>query len=282
MRINAHTHGMHAERNADGKLVPPLMPAWRPGQGQAPVEAIIKTHRSQGIEQVIALDPPDICFELRKSFGDFVIAAPQVRMDESSPQEIADIMAQGAVGIKFIAPMRSYGDRAYFPLYETVRNLRGLAIFHTGYLGRGLFEPGCVLGRPDYVDITHMRPASLDRISRAFPDLKIIMAHFGNPWWEEAWTVLKSCPNIYAELSGGTAYRKPMSMWTNLFAANGVLHTDSVSRLCFANDGEVVTTDPNYYAKIIDFHERLYDALKLPDEIRRRIDRENILRLMKR
>jgi len=280
MRINAHTHGMHAERNVEGKLVPPLMPAWRPGLGMASPEEIIKVHRSQGIDRVVVLDPPDIVFDLRRNFGDFIIAAPQVKMEESSPQEIADIMAQGAVGIKFIAPMRSYGDRAYFPLYETVRNLHGLAIFHTGYLAKGMFDPGGVLGRPDYIDITHMRPASLDRISRAFPDLKIMMAHFGNPWWEEAWTVLKSCPNMYAEMSGGTAYLKPMSMWTNLFAANGILHTDSVSRLCFATDGSVVTTDPACYGRICDFHDRFYDALKLPDEIRRRIDRENILRLI--
>ena len=49
-----------------------------------------------------------------------------------------------------------------------------------------------------------MKRIYLDHIARLFPRLNIIGAHFGNPWWEEAWTMLKSNDNIYADLSGGT------------------------------------------------------------------------------
>ena len=271
MRIDAHTHGMHAERDENGDLTPPLMPIWKPGD---PEDGIRRT-RELGVEKVVLVDPPDIAFALARDLPDFCIPVPQVRMEESSPDEIADLFSRGARGIKFIAPMRSYGDNGYFPLYEAVRDHGGAAVFHTGYLVKRFFDPGYLLGREDYIDITHMRPAALDRIARAFPELKMLMSHFGNPWWEEAWKIVSSNQNIYGDLCGGTALRKSMTMWRELFAPNGNLHTESVSRLCFATDGSPFTSDPGCFPEIIAFHDRLYDELKLPDELRQKIDREN-------
>jgi len=251
------------------------MPVWKPGD---PEDGIRRT-RELGIGKVVLLDPPDVAFELAKHLPDFCIPVPQVRMEESSPEEIGGLFARGARGIKFIAPMRSYGDSSYFPLYAAVRDHGGTAVFHTGYLLQRLFDPGYLLGRPDYVDITHMRPAALDRIARAFPDLRMLMSHFGNPWWEEAWTVLKANRNIYADLCGGTACRKSMAMWRELFAPNGTLHSASVSKLCFATDGCAFTPHAEGSTELIHFHDRLYDELQLPDELRAKIDRENALTL---
>jgi len=271
MRIDAHTHGMHAKRDERGELKPPLMPIWKPGD---PEDSIRRT-RELGIEKVVLLDPPEVAFELAKSLPDFCMPAPQVRMEEASPKDIAELFSRGARGIKFIAPMRSYGDSAYFPLYEAVRDHGGTAVFHTGFLLHRLFDPGGLLGRGDYIDITHMRPAALDRVARAFPNLKILMSHFGNPWWEEAWTVLKANANIYADLCGGTARAKSMCMWRELFAPNGQLHVDSVSKLCFSTDGSPFSADKSGFEAIIAFYDRLYEELKLSDELREKIDRGN-------
>ena len=274
MRIDAHTHGMHAERDEDGDLKPPLMPIWNPGD---PMDGLDRS-RELGIEKSVLLDPPHVAFALAENLPDFFIPVPQVDMDGSSPEEIADLFARGARGIKFIAPMRPYSDNSYFPLYAAIRDLGGTAVFHTGFLAHRMFEPGCILGRADYIDITYMRPATLDRIGRAFPDLKVLMSHFGNPWWEEAWKIMKSNANIYADMSGGTAWRKSMSMWREMFAPDGVLMAEDAGKLCFATDGSPFHPEGSYVG-IIEFHDRLYDELKLPDEIRRRIDRENAVTL---
>jgi len=279
MRINAHTHGMHAERDENGKLIAPLVPVWRPEMGD-PMALVRRFREHEGIERSVILDPPDIAFELQRIFGDFVVPCPQVKMDESSPEDVEDLFRRGARGIKFIAPMRSYGDNRYFPLYDVVSQRRGLAVFHTGYLLKNMFEPGCILAREDYVDITLMRPAAIDRVARAFGGLKIMMAHFGNPWWEEAWTVLKSNKNIYADLSGGTAREKSMAMWQELFAPNGNLHVASVSKLCFGTDGSLIQPESEGCLKIVEFYDRLYKALALPDELKQRIDRGNIEMLL--
>jgi len=271
MRIDAHTHGMHAERDENGNLKPALMPIWQPGDP----EDGIRRSRELGIEKVVLVDPPDVAFELAQNLPDFCVPVPQVRMEESTPEEIEGLLSRGARGIKFIAPMHPYGDNAYFPLYEAVRDHGRAAVFHTGFLVHRFFDPGYLLGREDYIDITHMRPATLDRIARAFPDLKMLMSHFGNPWWEEAWKIVTSNQNIYADLCGGTALRKSMAMWRELFAPNGELHTDSVSKLCFATDGSPFTLDDDAFPEIVAFHDRLYDELQLPDELRQKIDHGN-------
>jgi len=279
MFIDAHTHGMHAERDAQGRLRPPLVTCWRSEYGSP--QELVRQHNERGLEKVVVLDPAEVAFELKDMFGDFVVPAPMVNMERTTAEDIDRLLSRGAPAIKFIAPMHSYGDNRYFPLYEVIRDRRALAIFHTGYLSGGLHEPGGVLSTDDHVDITHMRPAALDRIARAFGDLKILMAHFGNPWWEEAWTVLKSNRNIYAELSGGTAMYKSMDMWRTLFRPNGNLHVASVKKLCFGTDVTPFLPDRFDYLAAFEFHERFCDALGVPEEIRARIARENIVELLR-
>jgi len=45
------------------------------------------------------------------------------------------------------------------------------------------------------------RPIHVERVALAFPDLKLIMAHMGHPWYEECAIVTRKQPNVYAEIS---------------------------------------------------------------------------------
>ncbi len=279
MRIDVHAHGLHAELDEKtGKRVPPVVSAWR-NPGISPKEHIA-CHNKNGIEKVLLLDPPEVAFELKEIFGDFVLPCPQVMMEECSPAEIDELLRRGACGIKFIAPMHPYGDNRYFPLYKVICEHNALAVFHTGYLTHDHFDPGGAAARPDWIDICNMRPAHLDRITRAFPDLKILMAHFGNPWWEEAWKIIKSNKNVYADFSGGTAYRKSLNMWREMFAPNGELDTQAVSKLCYGSDASMFCPEDFSYLPLIEFYEKFYDVLDLPDDIRQKIDRNNISMLL--
>ncbi len=279
MRIDAHAHACSAVRDAQGRPGPPISTAWTPGNGEP--DELVRQHRDQGIERILLLDPPEVAFQMVEWFGDFVVPIPMVDMDRTAPSEIDGLLSRGAPGIKFIAPMHSYGDSRYFPLYEVIRDHHALAVFHTGFLlVGGLFAPGAALAREDFVDITHMRPAAVDRIARAFPDLKILMAHFGNPWWEEAWKMISSHPNIYADFSGGTAYRRSLSMWREIFAPNGELDTAAVAKLCFASDASYFALGEFEYLPKIEFYERFYEELQVPAELRQRIDHGNILELV--
>jgi uncharacterized protein len=278
MYIDSHAHGFHAERNKEGKLVLPLLTTWNEANGSP--EYFLEKYRNNGIEKAVFVDPPEVCFKLKEIFGDFVIPIIQVDIDKTSPKEINSYFQQGAKGIKFIAPGKSYGDDAYMEIYDTVKNNNGLAVFHTGFVGTGLYEPGCILGRKSVIDIDHMRPVALDRIARYFPELKILMAHFGNPWWEEAWKISSSHKNIYADFSGGTAKWKPMEMWKQMFCPNGQLHYKSLEKLCFGSDDSYFLPEHSSYLKSIEFYERFYDVLNLPEELRLKINKLNILSIL--
>jgi predicted TIM-barrel fold metal-dependent hydrolase len=235
-----------------------------------------------GIEKIVILDPPEVTFELIKLFGDYVIPVPMVLIDDSTPEEINRLFDRGAVGIKFISPDKPYGHDSYFPIYDVIRARGGVAVFHTGYLANEVFEPGGLYGKKNYTDITNMRPAALDRIARAFPDLKILMAHFGNPWWEEAWKICSSHKNIYGDLSGGTSYRRSMDMWAEIFCPDGKLDTAGLGKLCFGTDCSYFLHTERSREQIrnmIDFHIRFMDRMNVPEELRQKIYRENILML---
>ncbi len=268
---------MDAKTDVSGQPVPPLFPGWR---GTDPGFWLEK-YQTMGIERMVLLDPPDITFATAKAFGDFIIPVPQIDLETDSPETIDALFKQGAKGIKLIAPAHPYGDDRYFKHYQAILDNNGLAVFHTGYLINGMFEPGGVLGRKTWSDITHMRPATLDRIARAFPKLKILMAHFGNPWWEEAWKVLSSNANIYADFSGGTAYRRDLEMWRQIFAPNGTLDVRAVSKLCFATDGSPFADNyAEQYQEFCEFYDRFSKILKLPEEIIEKINHVNIENLI--
>ena len=74
-----------------------------------------------------------------------------------------------------------------------------------------VFEKAAELGIPVLVHqagstrvdarMEYARPALLDAVGRHFPDLRLIIAHCGVPWVDEAMFMLTKHPNFYGELS---------------------------------------------------------------------------------
>lgn len=96
------------------------------------------------------------------------------------------------VGVKLYSGYISVypNDEIYYPLFELLCKYSKVLAVHTGMLaGLG--------GRLKYA-----RPIYLDDIATDFPQLKIIMCHFGNPFLCEAAAVMEKNPNVYADLSG--------------------------------------------------------------------------------
>jgi len=235
-----------------------------------PAEYVEKC-RKKGIERVVLISEPDSTLAAFKAMPDFIIPVPRVDIDTVTVREIDEALDAGAVGIKFIDPQFSYGDTRYDPLYAAISAKGKVAMFHTGYLARRR-EPK----RP--TDIALMRPAAIDCMGRRHPDLKILMAHFGNPWWEEAWKILWSVPNVYAELSGGTAYKRSISMWAEMFAPNGELDEESMSKLLFASDMSIFREDEGFEPYFV-FYDKLFDAVGASAEMREKVNRGTTLRL---
>jgi predicted TIM-barrel fold metal-dependent hydrolase len=201
-------------------------------------------------------------------YGDFIIPVARIDMDAAGVREIEESIRAGCRGIKFIRPAAPYGDERYWPLYAHLEELGAVGVYHTGYLATS--------GRAERpVRIEHMRAAQIDVIARRFPELKILMAHFSNPWWEEAWKISWSHPNVYADLSGGTAINRSTLMWAETFAPDGNLLESSVRKLCFASDVPYFREGAFPFEPYIAFYERILNRIGAAQALKEQVYRGN-------
>jgi len=254
MRIDCHVHG-------------------DPKSCQNP-KAYVESCRKHGIEAIVLIEPLDQCLEAVEKFGDFIIPVAQVNMDAAGAKEVEDCIKAGCKGVKFIRPSAPYGDERYWPMYGKLEELGSVAVFHTGYL---LFRER--EDRPVWME--HMRAAQVEVVSRRFPDLKILMAHFSNPWWEEAWKVSWTKKNIYADLSGGTTIYRSTGMWAEIFAPDGKLLESSVRKLCFGSDVVYFKEGVFPFEPYIAFYDRIFDRIGVSEELRELVNRGNVKALFR-
>lgn len=96
-------------------------------------------------------------------------------------------------GIKLYPPYQHHypNDARMYPLYATAEELGLPVLVHTG---SSVFKGA----RIKYAD-----PLLLDDVAIDFPDLSILLAHCGRPfWYEQAWWMARRHPNVYLEVSG--------------------------------------------------------------------------------
>lgn len=256
MRIDSHAHGHVTSLK------------------ESPQDYIARC-KKEGIDAVVLIAEPEHVFAAKKKMGSFVIPVPIIHMESATISEIHRLFDRGARGIKFFLPRYPYSDERYFRLYKTVKERDGVAVFHTGY----------VLHDAEYstkwrVKMDDMRTCHMDTIERNIPHLRILMAHFGNPYWEECWKVMWAHEKIFADMSGGTAIRRSMLLWKEMFAPNGVLMEECLGKLCFGSD-VTYFVEQHAFEPYIRFYERLFDEVSAPPSLREKVNAGNIISLFK-
>jgi uncharacterized protein len=114
-------------------------------------------------------------------------------------EELDRIADLGLKGVKLHPSLQAFApnEERHWPLYERCQELGLSVLFHTGTSGIGAGQPG---GQGIRIDLA--RPILLDAPAAAFPDLKIIAAHFGYPWHLELLAMALHKTNIYIDISG--------------------------------------------------------------------------------
>lgn len=72
--------------------------------------------------------------------------------------------------------------------------------------------------------VQYGRPLDVDTIASRYPDLKMIMAHMGHPWYEECIIVARKHPNVYCEVSA--LHYRPWQFYNILICAQEYLITE--------------------------------------------------------
>jgi predicted TIM-barrel fold metal-dependent hydrolase len=70
---------------------------------------------------------------------------------------------------------------------------------------------------PTSATLEHGSPLLLDPVARAFPRLKIIVAHLGQPQMGETVMLLRKQPNVFADLSA--RFHRPWQLYNGLVLA---------------------------------------------------------------
>jgi len=104
-----------------------------------------------------------------------------------------------------------------YPIYEFCQEAGLPILFHTGTTGLGDCE------------IKYSKPEFIDEVCQQYPDLKVVMAHFGWPWSDVTIAVALRNPNVFIDVSGWKPRYIPQSLLPYL---NGILQ----DRFLFGTD----------------------------------------------
>ena len=132
-----------------------------------------------------------------KKYSDQLIGLGVINLGKDTPDIVAKLKAEGFRGLKTTRPKKSYDADEYMEFYSEAERLRMPFLFHTGMILPTVFD------KDDDVSSERMSPMKVDRIARNFPHLKIVLAHLGYPWYDEATTMVRYHKNVFVDLSGG-------------------------------------------------------------------------------
>lgn len=139
--------------------------------------------------------------EVREAFERYpeqIIGLALVRLGIDPPDVVDEYVRQGFRGIKTTNPTAAYDDPSFYRYYETIERHQLPVLFHTGIVARTPAD------RELHVSSAKMQPVRLDAVARSFPQMNIVAAHLGVPWYEEASMLARIHPNFYVDLTGAS------------------------------------------------------------------------------
>lgn len=107
-------------------------------------------------------------------------------------------------GVKLLPMYANFDprDRRLDPLYQACEK-RGLPV---------LFHMGTTFCR--WAPLRYTEPMLLEEVSERFPDLRMIIAHFGHPWEHQTAVLIRKNPNIYTDISA--LFYRPWQLFNSL------------------------------------------------------------------
>jgi len=175
--------------------------------------------------------------------------------------EIDRCASLGLKGLKFHPTMQRFdpADEAFSPLWERAQAHGMIALFHTGTCGIGAGTPGA-----GGTKIGYSHPRFLDSVGADFPELTLVAAHFGWPWFLECLAIALHKSNVFIELSGWAPGYLPDDVKREIGRRLN-------ARTLFGSDYPFISLD-RWFSE--------FDGLDLGEDARRAILYDNAARLL--
>jgi len=263
MIFDCHTH-LFGPGHFGGPTLAAAKKAWGP---DTEMLALPEQHEEmlQGFDGaiVLAFDGPATGMNVPNEYvAEYVRKQPgrlfgfaSVDPNRDNPARLLEeaVKEYGLVGLK-LGPIYQnfYPDRPeHFELYAKANELKLPIMWHQGTS----FVP------EGYLDAS--RPAMLDPIARAFPELKMVIAHMGHPWTAECVSVVRKNPGMYMDISALGS--RPWQFYNAMVTAleYGVTH-----KILFGSDYPFFTP-----AKTIELFRQINDIVegtklpRIPEEV---------------
>lgn len=119
-------------------------------------------------------------------------------------------------------------DKTCSPIYEYAISKRLPVIIHTGDTAT----------RQSKVKYAH--PLHVDEVASTYPEMKIVIAHLGNPWTMDAAEVIYKNENVHADISGlllaGSNYYEQQIKDTASRISEAIHYIGDAKRIIFGSD----------------------------------------------
>lgn len=242
------------------------------------IERLVKIYRPHNAMACV-LTPMSGFDTVKKAMAqhaDVIIPYGHINVDNpEAPAEIDKFADAGFRGIKMHTPRQNWDDPVYFPIYAKLLQHKLVALFHTGIAFH--------TKEPQYSGMARMRPSYLDTISRAFPDLTIQGAHFGNPWYDEAAEAARWSPKLYFDMTGSTLIKKAgnYAVFKDYLWWKGPGQHSSPDAV-YAFEKIVFGTDepPENLDTVLGRYEAMLEACGVAEESRKKIYGETLAKIL--
>jgi predicted TIM-barrel fold metal-dependent hydrolase len=228
--VDCHTH-VGDRRHFGGALLEDAARAW--GDDYSPARTLEDHWDAVGDVDhaiVLAFAAPAVGFDVPNDYvAEYVGAHPEkltgfASVDPTRPGAVAELeraVAAGLRGLKLAPTYQGYDPLASsaFEVYEAAQTMRLPVIWHQGTTFVRTAR------------LAHARPIQLDEVALRFPELRIVIAHMGHPWIDEALVVVRKHPHLYADISA--LYPRPWQFYNALVSACEYRVSD---RLLFGTD----------------------------------------------
>ena len=199
MIVDSHIHVVPPNLPGAGALHPALL------SPESVPDLLRREMRAAKVDAVLAMgsisttddDPIGVAATLRLARevpGLFAIGvADPRRTDAAHLRRVEQALATGRVkALKAYLGYLHFGpdDAGYHPYYELAERYKLPVVFHTG----DTYSPAARL--------KFAQPLLVDDVAVAFPNVRFVLAHVGNPWMADAAAVVYKNVNVWADLSG--------------------------------------------------------------------------------
>jgi len=220
-----------------------------------------------GIRKIICFGRNETTAKVMEKYPDLVVGFGMFNLGEDTVGKLDEFRHMGFRGVKFIRPLKNYDDKSFYPIYGRMEYYRLIALFHLGIVSR------LDSGLERYLDTNNNRhrPIYLDTIARAFPDLTIIGAHLGNPWYEEASMAARWNKNLFFDLSGSTLKKKSSEfignlLWWKRDGQYSPHKQHAWEKIVFGSD-----VDINLIGDVLNDYRRVFQELGLSEELQHQV-----------